>query len=243
VSVTAGNAWAVPGNGSEVTANMRLQYNGIHRGAIMTEFRNDLRMFTKDPVFYGLVVGLIASQPLLRHEDPELNEAWAGDGRVDHLFEFGDRMGNPVIPLTVAAVGYGYSRLFDRPGASAFASDLLRAQVFNGIMTIALKGITNRTRPDGGPWSFPSGHTSTTFATAAVVYRHFGSKLGLPAFALASYVGLSRLQENRHYLSDVVAGAALGGYIGLKVAGRADASGLSLSVPPVSRGIALTWKF
>jgi membrane-associated phospholipid phosphatase len=229
-----------PGGGD---AKVRLRYNGIRRGPIMTEYYHDLHTLSKDPVFYGLAVCLIAGPPLLRHEEPEINEAWAGEGSADHIFEFGNEMGNPIFPLSAAAIGYGYSRLFDRPGASAFASDLFRAQMLNGIMTMAVKRITHRTRPDGSAWSFPSGHTSTTFATAAVIYRHFGSKPGIPAFALASYVGLSRLQENRHYLSDVVAGAVLGSYIGLKIAGRKNVSAPALSVAPTVGGVALSWRF
>ena len=68
-----------------------------------------------------------------------------------------------------------------------------------------------RDRPDGtSGYAFPSGHASTTFATASVLEAHFGWKVGVPAYALATYVAASRLHENRHYLSDVVFGGALG---------------------------------
>jgi membrane-associated phospholipid phosphatase len=53
---------------------------------------------------------------------------------------------------------------------------------------------------------------------AAVVERHYGRKAGLPAYALASAVGVSRLQRNKHYLSDVLAGATLGYILGRTVA-------------------------
>ena len=43
-----------------------------------------------------------------------------------------------------------------------------------------------------------------------MLQRHFGWKVGVPAYAFASYVAGSRLQENRHYASDVMVGAALG---------------------------------
>ena len=66
-------------------------------------------------------------------------------------------------------------------------------------------------RPDGSSeLSYPSGHTSGTFASATVLKRHFGWKVGIPAFSVASYVGASRLALNRHYLSDVVFRAAIG---------------------------------
>jgi membrane-associated phospholipid phosphatase len=49
-----------------------------------------------------------------------------------------------------------------------------------------------------------------------VAERHYGWKVGLPAYSLAGLVAVSRLQRNKHYLSDVLAGATLG-----YIAGRA----------------------
>ena len=67
-----------------------------------------------------------------------------------------------------------------------------------------------------GNGSFPSGHTSASFATATVIQRRWGWRAGLPAYALASYVGASRLHDN-HYLSDVAFGAGLGIAAGLAI--------------------------
>jgi membrane-associated phospholipid phosphatase len=72
------------------------------------------------------------------------------------------------------------------------------------------KESTRRSRPEGTGFSFPSGHTTVTFASATVLQRHFGWKVGLPAYAVASYVAASRVEMQRHYLSDVAFGAALG---------------------------------
>lgn len=59
------------------------------------------------------------------------------------------------------------------------------------------------------PYAFPSGHTSSAFAAAGVGVKHYGWKWGALAEAAALYVGLSRLQENKHYVSDVIGGAVL----------------------------------
>lgn len=88
--------------------------------------------------------------------------------------------------------------------------DLLRAQIAAFSWTYSLKYIANRTRPNGDPHSFPSGHASTSFATAMVLQEHFGWKVGVPAFAIAGYTAVSRLTDNQHWTSDVVFGAALG---------------------------------
>src|SRR6185436_6773318 len=72
--------------------------------------------------------------------------------------------------------------------------DLLRAQISVVSWTYAIKVSARRTRPDGSDTrSFPSGHASTSFATAMVLQEHFGWKLGVPFFAVASYTAASRV--------------------------------------------------
>jgi membrane-associated phospholipid phosphatase len=79
------------------------------------------------------------------------------------------------------------------------------------VLTTGLKYATHRERPDGSnAHSFPSGHASITFATATVIERHLGWRSTALGYAVASYVAASRLHDNRHYLSDVVFGAAVG---------------------------------
>ncbi len=81
----------------------------------------------------------------------------------------------------------------------------------NKILTFSLKEIVGRERPDGiGFDSFPSGHTSTTFQSASFIQRRYGWKYGIPAYALAGFTGFSRINADRHYLSDVLVGAAIG---------------------------------
>src|SRR6185503_17005442 len=78
-------------------------------------------------------------------------------------------------------------------------------------LTQVLKYSTRRERPDGSAkTSFPSGHASDTFAFATALERHFGWKGALPAYVAASYVAISRLPANRHWLSDAVFGASVG---------------------------------
>jgi membrane-associated phospholipid phosphatase len=77
-------------------------------------------------------------------------------------------------------------------------------------LTMIFKQAARRSRPEGTGYSFPSGHTTVTFASATVLQRHFGWKVGLPAYAVATYVAASRVEMKKHYLSDVAFGAALG---------------------------------
>jgi membrane-associated phospholipid phosphatase len=118
--------------------------------------------------------------------------------------------------------------------------DLLRAQILTQTFTYGIKVAAQRDRPDGSCCSFPSGHASTTFATAAVLERHLGVRAAWPTMFLASYVAASRLYDNRHFLSDVVFGAALGTACGWTVVGRHGRSQYALVPSPVKGGIAVT---
>ena len=70
------------------------------------------------------------------------------------------------------------------------------------------------------------------FASAAVLDGHFGWKVAVPAYAMASWVAASRLHSDRHYLSDVIAGATIGILAGRSVTlGRGPAR---FSVSPMA---------
>lgn len=77
--------------------------------------------------------------------------------------------------------------------------------------TLLLKFTIKKERPDHSNFhSMPSGHTATGFATAAYIQRRYGWKFGVPAYALATYVGWARIYSKKHDIWDVLAGAAIG---------------------------------
>lgn len=121
-------------------------------------------------------------------------------------------------PWMSSAVTFGLlvgSRFSESSGFRAVSYDLFNAQVVNWLYTTALKRTVRRERPDGeDQLSFPSGHASNAFALATVVAGHYGWRGGIPAYALAGAMAASRLQRNRHHLSDVVGGAAIGYLVG-----------------------------
>ena len=93
------------------------------------------------------------------------------------------------------------------------------------ILTYGLKKAIPETRPDGsGRDSFPSGHTSVSFAAAASLEKRYGWQAGIPAFAVASFVGLARVEAKKHYVGDVLAGAAIGSAAGWLLTTRHDRS-------------------
>ncbi len=83
--------------------------------------------------------------------------------------------------------------------------------VLNQVVTAGLKYGINKKRPfDNGVRSFPSGHTSTTFQSAAFLQKRYGWEYGIPAYCLAAFTGYSRINAQRHDGWDVVAGALIG---------------------------------
>ena len=131
---------------------------------------------------------------------------------------FEDGAAPEVLGLAVAGV-FTAGRFVEAPRFRAMSYDLLDAFLLNWGYTNVFKCAVGRERPNGqDEKSFPSGHASNAFALATVVERHYGWKAGLPAYAVASAVGVSRLQRNKHYLSDVLAGATLGYIVGRTVA-------------------------
>jgi membrane-associated phospholipid phosphatase len=104
---------------------------------------------------------------------------------------------------------------------------LLSAQALlnSGIVVTAIKQISRRARPNAGDdrgvfftegSSFPSGHTIQAFTLASVVAHEYSDHkwVGWAAYGLASAIGISRFTAQRHYLSDVLVGGALGYAIG-----------------------------
>ena len=113
-----------------------------------------------------------------------------------------------------------------------------QAYITSLVMESTLKFLTGRQRPSyiepgrteprpvfhgpfyrGGPSrdrgvnsGFPSGHTTIAFAAATVYAMEYRNTRAIPiiAYGAATLIGLSRISENRHWITDVVAGAALG---------------------------------
>lgn len=86
----------------------------------------------------------------------------------------------------------------------------LTAATSVGTMLL-LKYTVHEMRPDmTNNHSFPSGHSTVAFASAAFLQRRYGWKFGAPAYALAAYTAVGRVLAKRHHWWDVVVGAAIG---------------------------------
>lgn len=89
-----------------------------------------------------------------------------------------------------------------------FISNLISASITQGLKNIMLK-----TRPNGGRFSFPSGHATFAFTNATVVYNEFRQSsplLAYSSYAFAITTASFRMINNKHWLSDVLVGAGIG---------------------------------
>ena len=78
------------------------------------------------------------------------------------------------------------------------------------VVTQSIKVIINKERPLGGSKAFPSGHTSSAFTGAAFLERRYGWKVGIPSYAIASYVAWTRIDAQKHDYWDLFGGAIVG---------------------------------
>lgn len=108
------------------------------------------------------------------------------------------------------------------PSATAAVNTLARHDR-KGMLQLALSSATciavnygleaaiTKERPDGtGSHAFPSTHTAAAFNGATFLTRRYGWKWGVPAYAIATYVGWGRIYSDRHDIWDVLGGAAIG---------------------------------
>jgi len=171
---------------------------------------------SKENLFIAGVGGAaaLAVHPL----DDDVNAHLVGKGWAKNVFKPGATLGALPTVLGASATVYIVGRVKDEPKVSHLGMDLLRSLAVAEGVTQTLKFATRRERPDGsGRNSFPSGHSADTFALATAIERHLGWRGAVPAYLFASYVAASRLRENRHFLSDVVFGAAVGTIAGRTV--------------------------
>lgn len=139
----------------------------------------------------------------------------------DKFFNF---MSHSMRPVVIAApIGFVATGIIAKDRRSEDTGVLLAAAtVTNTLLTVGMKKAVGRKRPyetlsnvhGGGEdqsASFPSGHTSSAFATATLVSLEYKKwYVAVPAYTWASLVGYSRIAKGVHYPSDVLMGAALG---------------------------------
>ena len=152
---------------------------------------------------------------------------------------WGKALGREWVQGGGALAAYVAGRALKKPTLAATGGDLIEAQLLSVTLTQGMKFAARRTRPDGEARSFPSGHASAAFATAAVLHRRFGRKVAIPAYGVAVYTSTSRLQANSHYASDVIMGATLGLIVGRTATIELSQPRVQVAPVPVPGGMML----
>ena len=157
----------------------------------------------------------------------------------DESSDVGNAAGNAAIIGAVAGAALLVGHYSKSQSLYMAGSEMARSVLYSGVVTIALKAAVQRTRPDGAPYSFPSGHAAAAFSIAPVLAARFGIYAAVPAYLLAGVTAFGRVEERKHYPSEVVFGATLGLASGIAVT-ESDATfhGLAIVVEPEGVGLA-----
>lgn len=172
--------------------------------------------------------------------------------------------GNGAYLLGFTGVLYAAGELWHSTGVRRTALLSLESFATASALVAATKIILGRARPLSGQYpfsfhllstravynSFPSGHAAAAFAVATTIAEQTRSvAVDVAAYSLATLVGLSRIHDNEHWLSLVVAGAAVGYFVAKKINGsharKGTSSGLNfgLQLGPQRQALALTYTF
>lgn len=178
-----------------------------------------------------LTAGVTVGTLLLVEQDDEIREeAQESDSRAaDRLGHVFEPLGRAPIQAAALGIFYVTGRLTRRPHATATAATAFEAWLWTFMITSAAKAAFGRERPSGdadvhgffeGDTIFPSGHTSRSFAIAAVLADRYGRPAAWIGYPVAALVGLATVQQDTHWASDILAGAGLGLAIGKGIASR-----------------------
>lgn len=210
-----------------------------------------------------LTLGVAGAVGLTYGYDGEIRDAVQRNRSrtIDKAADAGAIAGNPFLHLGAAALLYGGGILADSPRWKETGEMLGEALILADGATLILKQATGRGRPnatghkgDFRPFSFksdydsfPSMHTASSFAAASVLARTSNSlPVTLASYCAAAFVGYSRMNQNKHWASDVLLAAAIGELAG-RVATSQHAHSRSYAVVPSALngggGLALTGRF
>ncbi len=192
---------------------------------------------------WWLAGGAAASLAVAQFEDPEGVARFLNQPVIDEFADFGNIWGDIRLQAPLALGVWGVGGLSGDAEMADLGFDLSRSLLLTYGTVSALKVTFNRTRPNGDDYSFPSGHTAAAFSTAGVVSRRYGGWAGGVAIGLGVLTGLGRMEDKKHYASDVVAGATIGWIIGRNAARPARAEGVGWQLVPYGQGLAVAGRF
>lgn len=152
------------------------------------------------------IASIIFEEELDRSHDKVVDNKPLGDFSI-----YGDMAGQ-LIPNVAYVLGQSLSHWNGNERASTRAMGMFKATAYAASVATVLKYSIREPRPNEhkDKNSFPSGHSTTAFAFGGYVMAEHGWQWGVPALALATLTGISRVNDNRHRVHDVLAGTTIG---------------------------------
>jgi membrane-associated phospholipid phosphatase len=152
------------------------------------------------------VASIIFEEELDRSHDKVVDNKPLGDFSL-----YGDMAGQ-LIPNVAYVLGQSLAHWNGNERASTRAMGMFKATAYAASTATVLKYTIREPRPNEhkDKNSFPSGHSTTAFAFGGYVFAEHGWQWGVPALALATLTGISRVNDNRHRVHDVLAGTTIG---------------------------------
>lgn len=190
--------------------------------ALVHDLGDDVKHIPRRNTVYWLAWGTGASLAI-HPADDYLNNHLSTSDTAENVVLLGKYIGSFPVLIGTAGSTYIIGRARGSRRVQHLGMDLIEATLLADGMTQLIKVSVRRERPlrDDGTrasgFAFPSGHSAGTFAAATVLQQHLGWKWAVPTYTIASYVAMSRLVDDRHWASDVTAGAALGIIVGRSV--------------------------
>jgi membrane-associated phospholipid phosphatase len=145
------------------------------------------------------------------HVDEYYRERHTFDGDWPDTFA---TLGNPALHFAMAGVWYVAGQQLQDDKTYEVGRKLFNALAITGVSTMFLKVAAWDDSPNGEWGAWPSGHVSSTMTVATVLNGAYGPLVGVPMFGLTALVGVERMDDREHWLSDVVFGAVLGWVVG-----------------------------
>jgi membrane-associated phospholipid phosphatase len=171
--------------------------------------------------------GILLSEIFLQKFEKNFQKDIVNHKPLGSTSKYGDLIGQG-IPNAIYFLG------MEAAGEGHLAGLMLRSTLISGLTTNVLKYSIREKRPDSSSKnSFPSGHSTTAFAFASVVATEHGISYGIPSYVLATFVGFSRINDNKHYLFDVLAGALMGTMYGQSICHRDTKETITYNFVPV----------
>lgn len=218
-------------------------------------FTAPLHWDTRDWEFFG---GALAAIAVSHHYDTQVRTHY-DQGYKSPLGPKESGELTDALPSAALFLGtWGYAHLISNQAGETEAGNMFESAALSVVSVYALKYIIRRPRPDsttdanhwfGGGTSFPSEHTTLAFAIGTVLaesgnpqYRWLLRTIGYGVGFGTAYL---RLKHNAHWLSDTVAGGALGiataHFVMNRSAEREEQQGTEMSLVPVQGGVMLAF--